>query len=485
MFKRRLAYILCVVLLVTSISVPVAAEQTGIDGKEAVKIVDSLSDFLLKFARDPGVSYGSLYKPAFEKILEENPESLESALHAMLESIDDYSEYYNKEEKEKILANVSGELVVGIGVTIDFTDTEKAVIASVIPDTPAEKAGIQVGDVLVSADGQDLRGMKSELLLELIRGEKGVPVKLEVERNGKILAFEMVREEILGESVFYEIIEENNIKVMYIRVHGFIKNTAEKLELALAEADKKKVTNLIIDLRDNGGGIFEQAILMADNFVPKGKIITTQDYKLALLNKTYVGTKVDKNKYKVAIIMNGNSASASEVFAAALRENDEAILIGETSYGKGTVQSLTDLKATDGLIKYTSGYYLTPLGNNINGTGIEPDIYVENRPEKVNPDDYGDFGYIKVYKEGDKGEEVKTAKEILQLFGYYIGEINDVYDHGLFQAVYDFQEKVGVFPYGVLDYTTQLQLHNVLRMIEVVKDEQYNEALRYFGIEID
>lgn len=490
--KKILSYILCAaILLIAPFSVwaeeAVQAETPMPPGlltaEEAIGITEGVSKHLLMYARDESISYGSLYEGAIERVLEENPELYATALRGMLESIDEYSEYYNAEESAALMENVTGG-IVGIGVTIDFSDAEAAKIVSVIPDTPAERAGLEVGDILVRADGHELQGIKSELILNLIRGDAGTPVYIEVERNGEIIGFNMIREEIIGTSITTEIIEKDGIKVMHIRVHGFVANTAEKFAEALAEADKAGITNIIIDVRDNGGGILDQAVAMADNFVPKGKTITTEDHKIALLNKKYAGTKIDKNKYKIVVLVNGYSASASEVLAAALDENEEAVLVGEKTYGKGTIQTITGLP-DGGMIKYTSGYYLTPNGNNINGVGIKPDIYVTNHTEKVDATKFGDFGYTKVYREGDTGEEVKTAKEILSFFGIYVGEINDVYDRDLYYAVHSFQARVGVYPYGVLDYTTQLQIHNYLRMIDVEVDDQLNTALSEFGIDME
>ena len=247
-------------------------------------------------------------------------------------------------------------------------------------------------------------------------------------------------------------------------------------------AKKEKIENLIIDLRDNGGGLLDQAIAMADCFVPEGKIITTQDQKIQLFNKVFQGSKGKKEKYNIVLLMNEYSASASEVFAAALRENDLATIIGTKTYGKGTIQSVSSLQ-TGGAIKYTMGFYLTPQGNNINKVGLTPDIYVENSKEKMSPDHFGTFVYDTVYQEGDSGKEVKMAKQILEFMGLYQGEINEEFDRDLYYAVYAFQTQADLYPYGVLDLTTQLQLRNRLGMSEREHDDQMAEAYAYFGIQ--
>ena len=492
--RKRLVWLLCAVMLTIYTPAAVWAEeaeiQTGEAGNQqelssdiALGLTQAVVDQLIMYGRYESISKSSLYEAALTRLIQENPDLYEEALKGMLESLDDYSEYYTPEEGKDLITNITGA-IIGIGVTIDFSNSEGARIASVIPDTPAERAGIQVGDILVNADGTDLRGVNSELILNCVRGEEGTTVHLTVERNGNLIEFDIVREAIVGTSVVSQIFDDENNKLMYIRLYGFVSNTAEKFKEALTAADSEGITNLIIDLRDNGGGILEQAINIADNFVPKDKIITTEDHKISLLNKTYTGTSVEENKYNIVVLINENSASASEVLAAALKENELAYLIGTRSYGKGTIQSINTMM-TGGLIKYTSGFYLTPSGSNINGIGIEPDEYVDNTTEPTDMSQFKDFEYTRVYQTGDTGEEVRTAKEMLSLLGVYQGEINDVYDDDLYYAIYAFQTQVKVFPYGVMDITTQIQLRNYMSRAKFVKDNQLEAGFSHFGMTLN
>lgn len=477
--SKYLAGIICIVML--AVSLPVMAEPAPeLTTEEALSLMDAVATQLKVYGRYDSITERSLYRGALEKILKDNPQMYETVLKGMLESLDKYSEYYSPEEAEALMESITGE-IVGIGVTIDFSNPDAAVIVSVIPDTPAERAGLKVGDIFVSADGQNLRGVKSELLLSLVRGEAGSTVVVEVERNGMILSFEMVREPIIGTSVTTELFEEDGKGVMYIRVYGFVNNTAEKFREALQLTEAAGIDNVIIDLRDNGGGLLDQTIEMADCIVPEGKTITTEDHKIQGLNKVYKATNCKKYQGNVMVLINENSASASEVLAAALHENGVATLIGDRSFGKGTIQTLNGL-ATGGIIKYTVGYYLTPLGNNINGIGLEPDISISNSKKNVDRSRYGNFGYTKVYNIGDSGEEVKTAKEILKFFEIFQGEINDVYDKDLYYAVASFQARAGLFSYGVLDLTTQLQINNHLEIAKITVDEQIRTAFEQIGM---
>ena len=478
--KQKLLCLSLVFALLLTGFMPIYAEEGLTDGEGAQKMIDAVVDHLIIYGRYEDITERGLYRAAAERMLQENPELYTAALKGMLESIDQYSEYYTPEESEDLMITVSGE-IVGIGVTIDFTDPETALIASVIADTPAERAGIKVGDIIVSANGENLRGAKSEFVLSRIRGEEGAEVYLEVERDGRILGFTMIREKIIGTSITTEVFEEDGKKLMYIRVHGFVSNTAQKFKEALVDADNQKISNLIIDLRDNGGGIFEQAVAMAENFVPLGKVITTADYKFDLLDRVFKGTVKNPKKYQTVILTNGYTASASEVFAASLRENDLAITVGQPTYGKGTIQSINSLSA-GGMIKFTTGFYLTPNGSNLNGTGMKPDMPVENTSWHPNKADFAEFAYNKVYQQGDAGEEILLAKEYLSLYGLYYGEMNEVYDQELYYAVYAFQTQANLFPYGVLDLTTQINLRNYLDIVKIEQDNQLEAGFRTFGM---
>ncbi len=492
MIKKWLALCLSAFLMIQQMTAPVWAEEIvpvaeeqqeiqTITAEEALWLIDAVGSHLGIYGRDETISERKLYKAAVVHLVQENPEIYTTVLKAMLESIDAYSEYYTPEEAKTVMESINGE-IIGIGITITFHDDGRSRVSSLIPGAPAEKAGIRVGDILYTADGKSLIGEKSELVTSAIRGEEGSTLHLEVIRDEEILAFDIVREPIIETSVEYEIHQEGEEKLMYIRVYNFIKNTAEKFREALKAAAEAGITNLIIDLRDNGGGIFQQAIEIANEFVPKEAIITKEDHKNPLFNVIYAGDKLEeKAPYDTVVLINENSASASEVLAAALYENDMATLIGTNSYGKGTIQTLNSLM-NGAMIKYTSGYYLTPNGNNLNGVGLVPDTYVENRTKAVPEDRFGKFGYSTTYREGDRGEEVRTAKEILDFFGIFQGEINDVYDRDLYYAVYAFQKQTGLFPYGVLDLTTQGQIQSYLGQAKIIVDEQKAAGFAYFGM---
>ncbi len=482
--KNCLAIFLSFILLFSSIVV-VADENTNtttesaMTGDYAMGLIDAICSHLIMYGRYDKTT-AELYKAALKQIIMENPQLYETALKGMLRSLDEHSEYYTPEESITVIQDTTGE-IIGIGVTLDFTNPNKPLVLSVIPEAPAEKAGIKAGDIITAVDGIDVIGMKSELTLNLIRGVPDSTVNIKVDRNGTTLSFDMTREKIVGISVEHQAFQEDNEKLMYIKIHSFVSNTAESFKKALDEAKSQNIRNLIIDLRNNGGGLLDQAIQMADYIIPAGKIITTEDHKIQGLNKVYKSSNIGKFNGEIIILINKYSASASEVFSAALYENDVATLMGETSYGKGTIQTLTSL-VNGGLLKYTFGYYLTPLGNNINGIGLNPEYFVNNKYTKIDSNKFGSFAYAKVYSQGDTGPEIKTAKEILNFLEIFKGEINDVYDEDLFYAVHAFQTRTNLFPYGVLDVTTQIQLINTLSMTEEMTDNQLAEAFAIFNM---
>lgn len=478
--RNRFIAVICMVAITVSMMCSVHAEGLT-EGEKRAAFVDEVVKFLSIYSRYNEVNQQKLYKEGLLYLIEKNPELYEEALHGILESIDEHSEYYNPSETQMLAENITGT-VTGIGITFQMCD-EGVDVRSVIADTPAARGGLKVGDIIVSADDNSLAGLNSDTAAGYIKGEEGTSVRIGIKRNGEsgIIYVDLVREKIIGTSVTHTVMNDGDEKLMYIKVYGFVSNTAECFKAALDEADAAQIKNLVVDLRDNGGGLFDQAILMADMLVPKGSVITTEDHKIELLNVVYTAKYDDTQEFDTVVLINENSASASEVLAAALSENESATLIGTKSYGKGTIQTVSDMMYGDS-IKYTVAYYLTPLGNNINGVGLTPDSYVENTISPFEIEKYEKFSFMQTYNVGDEGAEVRTAKELLAVWGAFDGVINETYDEALFYAVKDFQSMTGLYPYGVLDLTTQHELYTRLQKSKVVHDDQLDAAFSHFGM---
>ncbi|HIV86179.1 MAG TPA: PDZ domain-containing protein [Candidatus Monoglobus merdigallinarum] len=493
---RRLRSAVAALLAVSviSLSAAVFADETSSpaadmsNGEYVAGYVEQIVEFLSLYAK-PGVTQATLYEAALTEILKQHPEYYEMIMEAMLSSIDEHSEYYKSGEFGEFISQLESE-VGGIGITF-FEDGENLIVGTVIEDSPAERIGIQPGDILYSADGTILIGAGINAAQNCIRGEVGTQVVIGVLRGGSSdpVYYTITRETVdTRSSLSYSIIDGTDEddpntarRLMYIRITSFIDNTAEEFGKAVAEADAENISDIIIDVRDNGGGYLSQAAEVANYFVPAGSVIVSEDHKADLFDVVYKSDNTRTAENNVVVLVNGNSASASEILAAAIQENGVGVVIGTQTYGKGTVQSMSAVEG--GVMKYTSAYYLTPNGNNIDGTGVTPDAVVENEARPFDYSGYEDFDYSGVYERGMSDGNVAKAKKILNVWGLYGGDLNDPYfDSALETLIAQFQLSMGLFPYGVLDITTQTALYRELTNTVVEYDTQFDAALSHFGI---
>ena len=296
-------------------------------------------------------------------------EVIEGAVKGMLESLDPYSSYYNFEESMELYDQLLGNFT-GIGIYIEEKDGYINIIDT-IKGQPAEKAGLQKDDMITKVDGKDLLNIPVSEVTKLIKGPINTKVKLEIKRGKKTFPIEVMRDIIDTGSVEYEILDNN---IGYLQITQFEENTTKDVKMAIKEFDKNKVKKIIIDVRNNPGGLLDQVIDIARLFVPKGPIVHIQQKYKPLI--THAST-LEKPKYELAVLVNEYSASASEILAGAIKERKVGKLIGTTTYGKGIVQSIRPL--TNGsIIKMTTAEYLLPNQTSIHGKGIEPDIKIEN-----------------------------------------------------------------------------------------------------------
>lgn len=304
----------------------------------------------------------------------ENKKLVEGALKGMLQSLDPYSNYYTLEEAMEIyqgLFNVFG----GIGIYIEKKDDYIHVIDT-IENSPAEKKGLKAGDLIITIDGQDAKDFTIEDASKLIKGIRGTNVTLGIKRQGhsETLTFEITRDTITINPVKYEILKN---KIGYIRIQEFSTNSASNLKIVLDEFNKKGINKLVIDLRNNPGGLLNQAVEISELFVPRGPIVHIKEKNKPLM--TYL-SEGSNQKYKIALLVNEYSASASEIVAGAIKDTKSGTIIGKKTFGKGIVQSMIPL-GNGSMIKMTIAEYLTPNKTNIHGVGVMPDIEVENTGE--------------------------------------------------------------------------------------------------------
>lgn len=303
----------------------------------------------------------------------------EGAIKGYIEGLGDpYTEYISKEEMDTYLDDTMGNFV-GIGIyMIKNTQYDKIQVLSTIKGSPAEKAGIQAGDLIISADGVEYSADDMTTASNKIKGEEGTKVTIEVLRGTEKLKFELTREKVKVNQVEGKVLSNN---IGYIKFTSFDETTAEDFKNQYQELAKKGIQSLIIDLRNNGGGIVDQALEIADYMTPKDSVLLYEVDKNG--KETVKKAKEDPIvNMPIVILTNENTASASEILAGALKDLGKAKIVGTTTYGKGVIQQILKLNDGSGL-KITIEEYQTPNRNKINKVGIQPDEKVE-LPSTVN-----------------------------------------------------------------------------------------------------
>lgn len=414
-----------------------------------------------------------LYSNILFRIIEENPDVWESAFRGVFDNLDEHSAYFTKEEYESFTTNISGE-ICGIGVSVlEFSDG--LLIAKVYNGSPADEAGLKSGDKIVTVDGVDIKGQDINIARSYITGEEGTQVKIGYIRNGVYFETVATRRQIAVESGRYYSIPDS--KIGYIQLYSFDAQSNSYITSALNDFNQKGITDIIFDLRNNPGGSLAALEEICQHFIPEGPIIHIE-YKNPLKNYT-IKSNNKKPKYNLIALINENSASAAEAFAGTIQDTGVGIAIGSQSYGKGTMQNLTKFKVGGG-IKLTEAEYLTPNKRNINGIGIEPDLKIQDSQISYTNSDMKPITYEKVLKQGDSGDDVTAIKQRLDILGYNIDLSTNIFDEQLVFATKKFQETENLFPYGVMDITTQLALENIFIGQTVSDNAVYNKAIEIF-----
>ena len=347
-----------------------------------------LNLFKLSFAQNTDKFYEKidLFSEVLETIKDEYVDDIDpsnvmdSAINGVLQSLDPYSAYMNPELYKEMQTETDGKFG-GLGIEISM-EAGVVKIISPIDDTPASRAGIKAGDYIVKINGEQVQGKTLMEAVNLMRGPVGTEIEITVRRKGlkKAKVFKIVREIIEIKSVVSEL---KNNKIGYIRLRAFNENSSDQLKKEILNLEKKnrKLIGYIFDLRNNPGGLLSQAVKITDFFLDNGEIVSTRGRK-ATENRKFFAKKGDKIKGKPLIVLiNNGSASASEIVAGALQDQKRAILLGENSYGKGSVQSIIPLK-NRGAIRLTISKYYLPSGKSISEVGVLPDIKIEEKGEE-------------------------------------------------------------------------------------------------------
>lgn len=432
---------------------------------------------------------------------------IEGALKGMFDTMDPYTVYFTPEEADKFLVGAEGKYT-GIGVMITKED-KYVVVTKVFPASPAEKAGLSVGDKIVSVDGKSVIGVSTEEVSTLAMGEEGTKVVLGIVKNGEnqLKNIELERAEIKVNPITYEVRGD----IGYLKIDTFNSNTEPNVLRALYEFDIKGIKKMVLDLRDNPGGQLDQVVSVAKKLVPEGPIVKV-DYKSELHPDAQYLSELKNPKYKIAVLVNGSSASASEVLAGAIQDTKVGSLIGTKTYGKAKVQELVPMITPEAFEKYkakykvdsieayeliykykvmpkndeimgwtkiTTGQYTTPAGRMIDEKGLEPDYTVE-APSDINGINLGNIQKLtKTTKPtlDDEGHDVYNAEKILMALGYDVDKPDTIMDLKTYFAVSRFQEDNGFYPYGTIDFETQQALNEKLGALIMENDKQYAKAL--------
>lgn len=326
---------------------------------------EAMSDTYEKFGKLDQL-YQSIDKYYYKEIDEDALlEGAEKGLVAGLE--DPYSAYMTKEEYDSWKASATGEYS-GVGVTFSQDEKGNFIVVEVSSDSPAEKAGIKTGDKILEVDGKSYEDM--ELMANSIRGEEGSKVTVKYSRNGTEKEVTMTREEIVQKSVEYKMLDND---IGYIKLTSFISSSYDDFKAALEALQKDGAKGLVLDLRDNGGGLVDTCIDIADEFLDEGVVTYVEDKEG---KRTDYEAKDGKTSLKIVVLTNENSASCSEILAAALQDNGYEI-VGEKTFGKGVIQSTMELKDGSAL-KLTIMQYFSPDGKEIQDKGVSPDHEIKD-----------------------------------------------------------------------------------------------------------
>jgi len=433
-------------------------------------------------------------------------ELTQGVLKGMFGSMDPYTTFFTLDEAKSFMNSIGGSYT-GIGISMELSGGYILVL-KVFAGSPAEKAGLIQGDKIAEVNGKSVIDTSIEVAQSLIMGEAGTKITLGIIRNGKsgIENIEITRGVIKVNPVTYEI----RGGIGYIKIDSFNSNTISYLNNALEEIDKNNIKSIVLDLRNNPGGEVSQAVEVARKFVTEG-VITTLDFKPQEYQDQVYKSSLKIQKYKLAVIVNEMSASASEILAGAIQDSKVGTLVGTKTFGKAKVQVLLPLLSPEAVNKYealigervvnaydlsdygieysdsdligytkiTVGYYYTPSGKLIDLKGIDPDVAVEN-PKPVS--DIAITDIVKLTKTikprlNSEGVDVLNAEKILKVLGYDVDSPDSLLDAKTFSAIKKFQKDSKLFPYGVLDFATQNALNGQLLNIILKYDEQYAKAV--------
>ncbi|MGN1097414.1 MAG: S41 family peptidase [Clostridia bacterium] len=479
MKNKLISLIMALMMLVT----PVIAEETAGTNAAEQSVPRALSVFqqqqiIKNYAHmlADNYYYGAedenlLYNVICATIENDGVFDIDIALEAMVKSLgDQYAEYYSPESYAKQTEYYDAEFF-GIGVTLTISGGG-TVVENVYSGSSAEMAGIQAGDKIIAVDGTDTSKSDPSSTRELIVGEEGTFVDITVLRGEEILTVRAVRQKISQSHSSMRILDNN---IAYIDIESFTSSLPEEFDSYIAELTEKNISKVIIDLRDNGGGDIDAAISVAQKLIPAG-IIGKLKYKDESRNTDLYSENLNAPRYKMLVLVNENTASASEFLAMALQSRGRAKLLGTSTYGKGCMQVLMRTPTGSGL-KFTIGEFYSPKDERVQRYGLEPDIEVENIVTPVDEDEFESMNLTELDSWATR-LGIEQRLNALRLLDDI--EVDGEYNNRTEAAVRVFQQYSQLEVTGVVDFYTAMYINDYEYNMNKIIDVQMQEALKYF-----
>lgn len=476
---KRIIAVISTVSLILSCTVNAFAETEQEENiSTELAVYEKIIGYIKEMYIDPDITEEEIMRRGLSKFLEGNKALMDQLLKATFAGMDSYSVYHTADEQPSVTTN---NIAYGIGIYIrkSIDDDYTTVAGFSEENAPAQLAGIHTEDKIIKVDGTDVKGMAAEEVVSLIAGDADTEVTLTILRDDKIKDITITRtksDKLIGTKSVMPISLDNNIG--YIKITSFQTGTADEFRSATDSMKSSGVKKIILDLRNNPGGLVYSAVDIAKMIVPKGKIIDVKGRDESSNVSFY--SELEKTDFDFIVLVNGGTASAAEILASAMQDSGAGILLGTQTYGKAVIQDRKQLDNGD-FFYLTVAQYVTRNGHEINKVGLTPDKEIENGKKKIDTSKYLRFDYKTVWKLGNSGECVRAAKERLTMLNYYRGSVDDNFSSDLEDAVSKFQLNVGLYPYGVLDIATQIKLDEKFSEYEAVIDNQMQTAYEMFG----
>ncbi|MBP1041717.1 PDZ domain-containing protein [Vagococcus sp. BWB3-3] len=399
---------------------------------------------------------------------------IDGAIKGMTTALDDpYSDYFSGDDADSLNATIDGSFE-GIGATMSLENEQPVIAEKPMKNSPAENADLKIGDIVTKVDGKETKGRSLDEVVETIKGKKGTDVTLTILRGDESFDVTLTRDEIALETV-KGTLDETDKTVGNIIVKSFTKHTADEFKEAIESLRKEGATSFIVDVRNNPGGLLDQVATMASMFLKNGKTIVSFEDKDENKQELVAGKELDggfKIKEPTVVLVNGSSASASEIFAAALNESAKIPVVGSKTFGKGTVQTVNSLENNTDL-KLTTSKWLTPKGEWIHEKGFEPSVKVElpafYESKSIDRNE--------TYEEGAKGTAIQNLNLVLSGIDDSVTADSDTYTVDTIAAVKKVQESEKLSVTGIVDEATASAIELKLIAKITAKDLPYEKAL--------